>query len=651
MRPHVFALPRPLANAVGREWASLDLLAAFAAFAGIAALGGADGGYFPTSWGWSSLAFLWFAAVAVLIARQVRLRTLETGFLGGLLALAIWIGASSGWSANITQTVLEVERTVLYVSGVLALLVVSRGRSPVPVLGAILAAISVLSSYALTTRLFPERLGTYPIPGNRVSEPLTYTNALGILAVMGALLALGFVARSRSWVGRALAAASLLILVPTLYFTFSRGAWIALGLGLLAAIAIDRRRLQLITALLLITPAPAAAVILASQSHGLTRPDAPLIEASRDGHRLALLIVLLGFAAAAAALALKGAERRLAFGGPLRLACAAVLLVAVAVGLAFVFARYGSPRTLASKAYDSFQSPPPASVDLNERLFTSSGNWRAENWSVAWKNYKAHPWLGSGAGTYEQVWMRDRPVTVKVRDAHSLYLETLSELGPVGLTLLLGTLAIPIVAGIRASNRRLVSLALGAYVAYLVHAGIDWDWEMPAVTVTALFCGVGLLVAAKNGEPKPLSAAGRIGGLTLILVLASFAFVGLVGNRALTRSADAGLRGQATEARAEARTSARWAPWSYQPWEQLGELELADGSLAKAQTYFRKGIRKNERDWELWLDLALASDGRERLQAVTVAWRLNPRSPQIAEVAQSLGIELKGPRVISSEEP
>ena len=501
MRPHVFALPRPLSNAVGREWASLDLLAAFAAFAGIAALGGADGGYFPTSWGWSSLAFLWFAAVAVLIARQVRLRTLETGFLGGLLALAIWIGASSGWSANITQTVLEVERTVLYVSGVLALLVVSRGRSPVPVLGAILAAISVLSSYALTTRLFPERLGTYPIPGNRVSEPLTYTNALGILAVMGALLALGFVARSRSWVGRALAAASLLILVPTLYFTFSRGAWIALGLGLLAAIAIDRRRLQLITALLLITPAPAAAVILASQSHGLTRPDAPLIEASRDGHRLALLIVLLGFAAAAAALALKGAERRLAFGGPLRLACAAVLLVAVAVGLAFVFARYGSPRTLASKAYDSFQSPPPASVDLNERLFTSSGNWRAENWSVAWKNYKAHPWLGSGAGTYEQVWMRDRPVTVKVRDAHSLYLETLSELGPVGLTLLLGTLAIPIVAGIRASNRRLVSLALGAYVAYLVHAGIDWDWEMPAVTVTALFCGVGLLVAAKNGEP------------------------------------------------------------------------------------------------------------------------------------------------------
>jgi len=648
---HASALSRPFTNAFAREWASLDLLAAFAAFAGIAALGGADGGYFPTSWGWSALAFLWVAAVAVLARADVRLTMSETGFLGGLLALAIWIGASSGWSTNFTQTVLEVERTLVYVSGVLALLLLARGRSPAYVLAGVLAAIVVVSLYALTTRLFPERLGTFPIAGNRVSEPLTYTNALGIFAAMGALLALGFVARGRSSIARALAAASLLVLVATLYFTFSRGAWVALGLGLLAAIALDRRRLQLITALLLVTPSLVAAVVLASGADALSRPDARLIEASRQGHQLALLILLLAFAAAVGAVALKKAERRLAFGRPLRLAYGAALIVAVAVGLGLVFARYGSPPTLASKAYDGFRAPPPASSDVNERLFTSFGNWRAENWSVAWNNYEAHPWLGSGAGTYEQAWMRDRPVAVKVRDAHSLYVETLSELGPVGFTLLLGTLAFPIVAGIKASNRRLVSTALGAYVAYLAHAGIDWDWEMPAVTLDLFFCGVALLVAARSAEPKPLPRRGRIGALALILVLVSFAFVGLVSNRALTRSAEAGLGGDMMAAQTEARTAARWAPWSYQPWQQLGELELAEGSLAQARMHFLRGIARNERDWELWLNLALASDGPEQLRALTVASRLNPRSPQIAEISQSLGIELGGPRAITREEP
>jgi len=601
-------------------------------------LGSAGGGFFPTSWGWATLAFLWIAAVTVLVGSQPGLTMLETGFLGGLLVIAIWVGASSGWSTNVTQTVLEVERTLVYVSGVLALLLLARGRSPVHVLAGVLTGIVFVSSYALATRLFPERAGTFPIPGNRLSEPLTYANGLGIFAAMGALLALGFVARGRSRIARATGAASLLVLVPVIYFTFSRGAWIALGLGLLGAIALDQRRLQLTTALLVATPAPVAAVVLASRSEAFTQQDAGLMEAARQGRELALFIVLLAFAAAFAAVVLREAERRLAFGRPVRLAYGAALVVVVAVGLVLVFARYGGPSALASKAYDAFRDhPAPVTGDLNERLFSFEDNWRAEIWGVAWSNYEAHPWLGSGAGTYEQVWMRDRPVAVKVRDAHSLYLEILSELGPVGLILLVSTLAFPVLAGIKARQCGLGSAALGAYTAYLAHAGVDWDWEMPVVTVTALFSGVALLVAAERRESK-LFQGRRIGGLALILVLASFAFVGLVSNRALTRSAEAGLRGDIAAAQTQARRAARWAPWSYQPWQQLGELELADGSRARAHTHFLKAIAKNQGDWELWLDLVLASDGRGQLQALKVASRLNPRSPQIAEIAKSLDV-------------
>ena len=43
----------------------------------------------------------------------------------------------------------------------------------------------------------------------------------------------------------------------------------------------------------------------------------------------------------------------------------------------------------------------------------------------------------TGAGTFERSWQRNPDAVLKARDAHSLYLETLSELGPVGLGLLI----------------------------------------------------------------------------------------------------------------------------------------------------------------------------------------------------------------------
>ena len=56
------------------------------------------------------------------------------------------------------------------------------------------------------------------------------------------------------------------------------------------------------------------------------------------------------------------------------------------------------------------------------------------------------PLLGTGAGSFEAHWFRERSVAFHARDAHNLYLETLAELGPVGLALLLATLALPLLA-------------------------------------------------------------------------------------------------------------------------------------------------------------------------------------------------------------
>ena len=62
-----------------------------------------------------------------------------------------------------------------------------------------------------------------------------------------------------------------------------------------------------------------------------------------------------------------------------------------------------------------------------------------------------------------------------VRDAHSLYLETAAELGLVGLAALLALFGGVVVAARRART----PAAAAALAAWAVHAGVDWDWELP----------------------------------------------------------------------------------------------------------------------------------------------------------------------------
>ena len=120
-------------------------------------------------------------------------------------------------------------------------------------------------------QLFPDRLGSFdPIAGYRLSEPVGYWNALGVLAAAGALLALGLAARSGPLIS-CLAAGSSVVFVLTLYFTYSRGSWIAFFGGLVFAMAIDRQRLQLITTAIVLAPWSIVAIAVASTSPALTR--------------------------------------------------------------------------------------------------------------------------------------------------------------------------------------------------------------------------------------------------------------------------------------------------------------------------------------------------------------------------------------------
>ena len=595
------------------------------AFGVVGTLAFANGGFFPVAWGWSGLALLAFLAVALGLGVSVELGPLDRLFLAALGGLTGWIALSLLWTGSVPHTVLENERTIVYLAGGTAGVLLLRRRSIATLVVGLWLALVVVSTYGLATRLFPDRLGSFdPVSEYRLSDPVGYWNAFGILAAMGALLALGLAARSGPVV-RCLAAGSSVIFPLTLYFTYSRGGWIAFFAGLVVAVALDRHRLQLITTGLVLLPWPVIAIWVASTSPALTREGAILGAATKDGHGLAVIGIGLVVAAALTILAVDWLETAIRVPERVRRVYAGTLLFVLAALLLVVFGRYGFPPTLARKAYDAFNQQTTETANLNNRLFSLSSNGRTEHWHTAWQEATSHPVLGGGAGTYAEFWAQHRRVDISVQDAHSLYLETLGELGPPGLLMLTLMLALPLVAMRRARSAPLAAAVCAAYVAYLVHAAADWDWEMPTVTLTALFCGIVLLAAARReGEPRALPRGVRLTALAGTAAVFGFALLGLLGNRAVSASSQSTQAGRYARAESQARDAIDLAPWSSEPWRKLGEAQSLSGNLAGARTSFHKAIAKDPRDWTLWYELALASRGAEQRQAYAQASRLNP---------------------------
>jgi len=590
--------PLPADPGVTRETVS-----ALGAFGLVVALGLDGGGYAPTAWGWSGV--LIFALLAVLFARGVgRPGGAALASVGALAALAVWTAASVLWTSDVSASILEAQRTPVYL-GAAALFVLSgAGRA---LLAGVLGATTFLCGYGLVDWLFgdPEApLSADPDAARRLSEPIGYANGVAILAVIGLLLALGFAARASGVVAAASAAATTPLLVTTLYFTFGRGAWLALAVGLTAALAIGPQRLQLAAAAVALA-VPAAIAVVVADGLGASRA-------------LAILVPALGAVAATAPVVLRSAEAIYRPSARARKAFAAGLLALPVVATAAVLVRVGGP----AAAYDSFTAAPaPTHGDVRGRIFSLSGSNRADYWNVAWRSYGRHPASGAGAGTFARTWLRHRPVPQPVRDAHSLFLEMLGELGPLGLALLLVALAAPF------ATRRSTwtPVALGPYAAFLAHAAQDWDWELPAVTVAALACGAAPLTGPP-GVRLPRVAA------VVPAVLCLLAGVAFVGNRAIAQAQAASDGAAYDEVQDPARAARSLQPWSPEPWRLLGEAELADGSVVTARRDFRRALDLDPGDWELWLDLGLASDGAARQRAFARAAALNPLSPELLEL-------------------
>ena len=393
------------------------------AFGVLASVGVADGGLFPRSWRLGTFAFLAVAAGALLARERVAVRRVEWAAFGALSAYAVWITLSAEWGGSRSDG----ERALLYVAAVFTVLVLAERASLTHLLAGVLAGITAASAYGLAIYLF-----TSPpldaFEGALLYQPLGYANALGIFVGIGVLLATGLALAAPSWPARAAVLAPLVLLLPALLLTSSRGAWMAVVAGS-AALALVR--------------GPVA--------------------------RTALLAVV-GLLAAAFAFA-----------------------VVVVTG------------------------------DLRDIVSQN----RLRYWEIAWSDFRDNPVLGSGSGSFGSYLLAHDPTAPFSRTAHSLYLQSLAELGPLGLALVVAGVAVPIVA-LAGGRRRdpLVATAAAGYTAFVIHAGIDWDWEIPAVTLAGFFCGTALLFATRDGV-RPLGTRTRVILALAAIALAVFALVRL----------------------------------------------------------------------------------------------------------------------------
>jgi O-antigen ligase len=149
----------------------------------------------------------------------------------------------------------------------------------------------------------------------------------------------------------------------------------------------------------------------------------------------------------------------------------------------------------------------------------STGSFRFEYWEAALKGWSQDPVAGEGAGAFPVTWLRERESDDIVRDAHSLELETLAELGLVGLALLLVVFGAVAVAARRVAGAdpALAAGPVAVLAAWAAHSAIDWDWEMPALTlVPVVLAGILLARVPARGQPGARTRATAAAARTTI---------------------------------------------------------------------------------------------------------------------------------------
>jgi len=516
---------------------------------------------------------------------------------------------------------------------------VTRETAPGVARGAGLALVAI-ALVALGGRLFPGVAETsaagraLPAVVERLSWPVGYWNGLAILVA----LALPLLLRNVAATGRlpsAAAVAAIPPIVADIYLASSRGGAVVGFGGVVTFIALCRERLRVAVAAAVGVIGGVAAVLALESRPVLVDGPFGSHAATVAGREIAVLLLAVVAATGAAWFALQPLVRRIPAPSRRALlafaAAAAVALVAVAA-LSHPLARV-----------HEFAKPPiapDAPSFARSHLLSGSGSGRWQFWTAAVDEWRSAPVVGSGAGSFSAWWAEHGSLAMFVRNAHSLYLESLGELGAVGFLLAsavwAGGCAIAIRACRRAEGeaRTVLAAATAVALAFAIGAGLDWLWQLPAVSLV----GVSALALALVPPVREVARRRRWGLraalASLVLLVLVLELVPLLAGHALAQSRRAAADGRPLAARDAALRAHALEPWATAPLQQLALLAESRGDLVEAQRWADAARRANADDWRVRLLAARIETRRGAIVAaradLRAARRLNPRSPLFA---------------------
>ena len=558
--------------------------------------------------------------------------------LGAFAALTILAFLSLAWTSNDELTYSEVAR-LFTLLGVLALPLLALNRYTWrAAAGGVVAGALALSAFALACRLAPgvlpddrvvELYGT-----DRLSYPFGYWNAVGAWGAMAAAMGLAWSAHTKGRWPRALSLAALPFAVTCVYLSYSRAGAIGLAVGAIAVLCLSRNRWTALAHLVVVAAASAAAILV-------IRGEPAIAEGTGGAGGIAVLATLIAGAAACAIVAVgtasRGLDRIRLEPGVARLAVPSLVVLAVIVGLVS-----GGAGALGD-AWDEFQNERTiaASDDPAARLTTAAGT-RSDVWDEALDAFSSESLAGIGPGTFETYWARHATTGEFLRDAHSLYLEQLAELGVLGFALLVAALGSGLWACVRARRRvarsadaAATASLTAAFIVYLVSAGVDWMWEMTAVTALALLAlGVVLASGAERIKASKAPTAIRVAAVVVASLAAISQVPVLVSTARVRESAEAQSQRDVSKARQLASDAIAAEPWAATPYVQRAAVEAGAGNFSAAAAEVRSAIDREPDYWRSWFalvqvelekgDRAAASEAFDRLQALSrlsmVSW-------------------------------
>ncbi len=590
------------------------------------------------------------ASVGWLFSGSLRLRAPALVWVGVALlgAFAVWCAITLAWSVAPDRTWGYVNRSVAYT--LVVVLAIAAASSAPRVIERIawgwLAVALATALYALAGKVMPgaEILGVgfnHTAVASRLRAPLEYWNALALVMVLAVPIALRLASddtrRERT---RMFGIAALFLLLLVLGMTYSRGGLVAFAVALTVVTLLGREKLRGLAIMGVTIVATIPVLGLAFSRPALKAINIPLSERTPDGIVLGLVLAgsIVGLLIVAWGL-LRLEERtkwsdentQLVWRG-----LAATGAVVALLALGGIATADGGPSGFAHRAWHEFSKTSKDDVSNPARIISSNSGNRWVWWEEAAGGWWAKPLGGWGAGSFPVTHKLYRQVELGVAQPHNVPLQFLVETGLVGAILAMtgvGLLLWAALARVRSmapGREREIAVALFAgAVAWLVHGLVDWDWDIPGVTIPALiFLGVlgAVRPPARAGVAKPeWSVAARAAALALACIVLGLSIVSSAlplvadskASSALAVSNNAG-DAELENAAAQADLASRLDPTAVRALLAAAAIEQGRGRFLDAKRYLLQAVHRqpySSAAWERLLRLTLQTADRPGAQA------------------------------------